>query len=107
MVRVCLLVHIYGASASGASRIKTLAFGIVDQVINALIDRKRLELFARLRVEDNDLSAAAARKQAMVGFIERQGDVGLTESDGPVCDDGASIPVNHHNLVRRWAADIQ
>ena len=69
MVRVRFLVYIYGASASGASRIETLALGIEGQVIDVLVDRKCLKFLAGLCIEYNDLSSAAAHKKAMVGFI--------------------------------------
>lgn len=99
MVWVDFFVHIYGAIPASAGGIKTLARRMELQVINAFVDGKGLELFARLCIEDNDLTVAAADKQPMVCFIERYGEIELSERNRPACDDGSRVSIDNLNLA--------
>src|SRR5215467_10833456 len=74
VVRIRLLIHVHAA----VSRcVHTLAGGVIDDVIHTFGDWEDGDLFPVLRVENNHLSAAARRKQALVHLIQGHSHVDL------------------------------
>ena len=108
MIRVRLFEHVHRSTAPGTSGIKALVRGIIHQVVNPAIDGKCLKLLSVLRVKHDDLAGAAADKQPMMRFIERNCESTLFgQRNGPTCRDGAALSVDHLDLVLSYVVEIQ